>query len=116
MSTRNRYYLSVDDIRHARGADPALAWQGANPADLAAALQESLRAPALFERWRAMQPDPDEVDMSLATTDPQATASAKVADLHVDIDLVTDLPMRVVRQRLNWLIGSNWQLRDMRAA
>jgi len=39
-----------------------------------------------------------------------------VADLHVDLDLVTDLPMRVVRTRLNWLIGANWQLRDMRAA
>ena len=116
MSNRNHYYLSVDDIRHARGADPALAWQGANPADLAGALAESLRGTGLFERWRAMQPEPDEVDMSQAATDPQATASAKVADLHVDIDLVTDLPMRVVRLRLNWLIGSSWQLRDMRAA
>jgi hypothetical protein len=116
MSNRNHYYLSVDDIRRAHGADPALAWQGASPDDLAAALQESLRGTGLFERWRAMQPDPDEVDMSLAATDPQATASAKVADLHVDIDLVTDLPMRVVRPRLNWLIGSSWQLRDMRAA
>jgi len=116
MSNRNHYYLSVDDIRRAHGADPALAWQGASPDDLAAALQESLRGTGLFERWRATQPEPDEVDMSLAATDPQASASAKVADLHVDIDLVTDLPMRVVRQRLGWLIGPSWQLRDMRAA
>ena len=116
MSLRNHYYLSVDDIRRARGADPALAWQGSNPDDLAVSLQEALRGDGLFERWRAMQPDPDEVDMSLAATDPQARASARVADLHVDLDLVTDLPMRVVRTRLNWLIGANWQLRDMRAA
>jgi hypothetical protein len=116
MSSRNHYYLSIEDIRHARGADPALSWQGASPDDLAAAMQESLRGAGLFERWRAMQPDPDEVDMSLAATDPQATANAKVADLHVDLDLVTDLPMRVVRARLNWLIGSSWKLRDMRAA
>jgi hypothetical protein len=116
MSNRNHYYLSVDDIRHAHGADPVLAWQGASPDDLAAALQEALRGTGLFDRWRAMQPDPDEVDMSLAVTDPQAGVSARVADLRVDIDLVTDLPMRVVRQRLNWLIGSNWKLRDMRAA
>lgn len=116
MSSRNHYYLSVADIRHARGPDPALAWQGASPDDLAAALQEALRGTGLFERWRAMQPDPDEVDMGLAATDPQAQVGARVADLHVDIDLVTELPMRVVRQRLNWLIGSSWQLRDMRAA
>ena len=116
MSNRNHFYLSVEDIRRARGADPALSWQGSSPDDLAAALQESLRGAGLFERWRATQPDPDEVDTSLAATDPQATASAKVADLHVDIDLVTDLPMRVVRARLGWLIGSSWQLRDLRAA
>ena len=116
MSPRNHYYLSIADIRSAHGPDPALAWQGSSPDDLAAALQEALRGTGLFERWRAMQPDPDEVDTSLAATDPQATASAKVADLHVDLDLVTDLPMRVVRARLNWLIGSGWQLRDMRAA
>ncbi|UGB38323.1 hypothetical protein [Frateuria soli] len=116
MSNRNHYYLSIGDIRHARGADPALAWQGSSPDDLAAAVQESLRGTGLFERWRAMQPDPDDVDMSLAAADPQAAASARVADLHVDLDVVTDLPMRVVRPRLNWLIGSSWQLRDMRAA
>ena len=116
MSNRNHYYLSVDDIRHARGGDPGLAWQGSSPDDLAAALQEALRGTGLFERWRAMQPDPDEVDMSLAATDPQATAGARVADLRVDVDLVTDLPMRVVRPRLNWLIGPSWKLRDMRAA
>ncbi|NUO71212.1 MAG: hypothetical protein HOQ10_00650 [Frateuria sp.] len=116
MSNRNRYYLSIDDIRRAHGADPALAWQGASPTDLAAALQEALRGSGLFERWRAQQPDPDDVDMGLAATDPQASASARVSDLHVDLDLVTDLPMRVVRQRLDWLIGSSWKLRDMRAA
>jgi hypothetical protein len=116
MSNRNHFYLSVDDIRRARGADPALSWQGSSPDDLAAAVQDALRGTGLFERWRAMQPDPDEVDMALAATDPQATAGARVADLHVDLDVVTDLPMRVVRPRLTWLIGSSWQLRDMRAA
>ncbi|MEI7035489.1 hypothetical protein [Fulvimonas yonginensis] len=116
MSNRNHYYLSIDDIGHAHGADPALAWQGSSPDDLAATLQEALRGTALFERWRAMQPDPDAVDAGLAATDPQAQASARLADLRVDVDLVTDLPMHVVRSRLNWLIGPSWKLRDMRAA
>jgi hypothetical protein len=75
-----------------------------------------MRSPDLFERWRAMQDEPDDVDPSLGVTDPQATASARVSDLRTDMDLITDLPMTIVRQRLNLLIGSSWQLRDMRKA
>ena len=113
---RNHYYLSIADLAHARGDDPRFAYDGAGPNNFAAALQQSLRADELFERWRAAQPDPDAVDTSLAATDPAAEVSAKVADLHTDVDLATDLPMSVVRHRLYLLIGSAWQLRDMRAA
>jgi hypothetical protein len=113
---RNHYYFSINDLASAHGSDPQLAWDGANPADLAAAVREALRTPALFERWRAAQPEPDEVDTSLAVTDDSAEVRAAVADLHVDLELITTLPMRVVRQRLNLLIGPHWQLRDMRAA
>ena len=45
-----------------------------------------------------------------------AQVTAQVADLRTDVDLITDLPMSVVRHRLYLLIGSAWQLRDMRAA
>lgn len=113
---RNHYYLSIADLAHARGDDPRFAYDGAGPNDFAAALQQSLRGDALFERWRAAQPDPDAVDTSLAATDPAAEVSAKVADLHTEVDLLTSLPMSVVRHRLYLLIGSAWQLRDMRAA
>ena len=116
MAIRNHYYLSIADLAHARGPVPALSYDGAGPDDFAAALREAVRTPALFERWRALQDDPDEVDPALATTDPAAQVSARVSDLRVDVDLVTDLPMSIVRHRLNLLIGSNWQLRDMRAA
>lgn len=112
---RNHYYLSIADLVHARGNDPRFAYDGAGPNDFAAALQASLRGDALFERWRAAQPDPDTVDAGLAVTDPAAEVEARVADLHTDVDLVTDLPMSVVRHRLTLLIGSAWQLRDMRA-
>ena len=112
---RNHYYLSIADLAHARGNDPRFAYDGAGPNDFAAALQASLRGDALFERWRAAQPDPDAVDAGLAVTDPAAEVGARVADLHTDVDLVTDLPMSVVRHRSDLLIGSAWQLRDMRA-
>ena len=116
MSSRNHYYFSIDDLAHARGSEPRLSWDGTGPRDFAAALQEALRTPALFDHWRALQPEPEEVDTSLAVTDPSAEVRAVVADLHTDLDLVTSLPMSVVRQRLNLLIGPHWQLRDMRAA
>ncbi|WP_426701189.1 hypothetical protein ACPPVV_17750 [Rhodanobacter sp. Col0626] len=113
---RNHYYLSIADIAHARGDDPRFSWDGAGPDGFAAALQQALRGDDLFQRWRAAQPDPDAVDGSLGATDPSAQVQAKVADLGVDVDLITDLPMSVVRHRLYLLIGGAWQLRDMRAA
>ncbi|MBQ4854961.1 hypothetical protein IMW82_09795 [Rhodanobacter sp. B2A1Ga4] len=113
---RNHYYLSIADLAHARGSDPRFAYDGAGPDDFAAALQQALRDDTLFQRWRAAQPDPDAVDASLGATDPAAQVQAKVADLRTDVDLITDLPMSVVRHRLYLLIGAAWQLRDLRAA
>jgi len=115
MAGRNRYYLSIDDLAHARGDEPALSYGGAGPGDFAAALQDALRSPALFERWRAMQADPDEVDPALGATDAQARVEARVADLHVEAEVLTRLPMSLLRQRLDWLIGAHWKLRDVRA-
>ena len=116
MSSRNHYYLSVADLAHARGGDPELGWDGAGPGDFAAALEEALRTPLLFERWRARQPEPDEVDPALGATDAQAEVHARAVDLHVEVDVRTSLPMSLLRQRLNWLIGAAWQLRDVRPA
>ena len=53
---RNRYYLSIADLAHARGADARFAYSGAGPNDFARALQSALRTDALFVRWRAAQP------------------------------------------------------------
>jgi hypothetical protein len=113
---RNHYYLSIADLAHARGDDPRFAYDGAGPNDFAAALQQALRDDGLFQRWRTAQPDPDAVDSSLGATDPTVQVAAQVADLRTDVDLVTDLPMSVVRHRLYLLIGAAWQLRDLRAA
>lgn len=116
MASRNHYYLSIADLAHARGNDSALCWNGTGPGDFAAALEEALRTTLLFERWRAQQPEPDEVDPALGATDTQAQVHARVADLQVEVDVLTSLPMSLLRQRLNWLIGAAWQLRDVRPA
>jgi hypothetical protein len=114
MSSPHHYFLSIADLAHARGNDPELSYEGAGPNDFAAALQEALRSPVLFERWRAKQAEPDEVDPGLGATDANAKVIGKVADLKIDVEAVTSLPMSIVRHRLNLLIGSAWQLRDMR--
>ncbi|HUA80768.1 MAG TPA: hypothetical protein VL997_10380 [Dyella sp.] len=114
MTNRSHYYLQIQDLTHARGPNSALSYDGAGPNDFAAALQEALRSPLLFQRWRALQPDPDSVDERLGITDQLAKVTAKAADLHTDVEVVSDLPMSILRQRMNWLIGNTWQLHDVR--
>lgn len=117
MPQRNHYYLGIDDLAQARGPIESLRYDGAGPNDFAAALTEAMRSPQLFEHWRALQEEPDEVDPALGVTDASAEARAAVDDMQrVDVDLITSLPMSVVRHRLNLLIGKHWSLRDMRAA
>lgn len=115
MSQAQRYYLTIGNLAKARGPDPDLAFQGSSPQSFAEALQTALRQPVLFQRWKAKQPDPDEVDQSLAPVDPAATVTAELDDLHIDVQVVTNLTHSVLRHRLFILIGPNWQLRDVAA-
>ncbi len=112
--SRQRYYFSIADFAEARGRDPDFAFRGESPEALADALRQALRTSDLFERWRARQEDPDQVDKSLAAVDPQAEVTAAQASLKVDMQVTTDLPMRVLRHRLELLIGSHWTLHDVR--
>lgn len=114
MSASQTYYFRIDDFASAHGEDADLHFEGRSPQALADALEGALRSPDLFTRWQHKQDDPDEVDMRLAATDPQASAKAEQSDLHVDLTVTTHLPMRILRQRLVWLIGNSWTLRDVR--
>ncbi len=116
MSQAQRFYLSIANLATARGPDSDLSFQGAAPQSFAAALQEALRKPILFERWKAKQQDPDKVDPSLAPVDLAATVTASQSDLHTDVEVVTTLTHFVLRHRLFILIGPNWQLHDVAAA
>ena len=112
---KTRYYLRLPDAKLARGPDPALAFRSESAAGLAEELQSALRTTMLFERWKNMQSDPDDVDNGLAAVDPQAEVSGEQVDLHVDLVAVTSLPGSVFKHRLRVLAGSNWQLRDVTA-
>jgi hypothetical protein len=115
LSQAQRYYLTIANLATARGPDPDLSFQGSSPQSFADALQEALRKPILFDRWKARQPDPDNVDPSLAPDDPNATVTAELRDLHTDVEVVTTLTHAVLRHRLFILIGPHWQLHDVAA-
>ncbi|MDI1252715.1 hypothetical protein [Thermomonas sp.] len=111
-----RFYISLPDPSRVRGADVTLAFQSQGADGLAAELQDALRSDGLFERWRAQQEDPDEVDPALGATDANATVLGEQHDLHIDLIVITSLPSAVMRQRLGLLAGNGWQLRDVSAA
>ena len=115
MAGMQRFFLGIDDLARARGPIGELSFHGDSPESFAAALQAALRDSSLFERWRALQPDPDAVDPALGATDAVATVSAQQSDLHIDALVTTRLPHAILRHRLNLLAGSHWTLRDVKA-
>lgn len=111
-----RYYIRLPNPADARGNNPAYSFCSQGAEGFAAELQQALREPALFERWRARQDDPDDVDPSLAATDPDARVIGSQHDLHVDLEVFTRLPSALLRQRMALLAGNHWQLRDVTSA
>jgi hypothetical protein len=114
MSTR--YYLRLPDPANARGPEAEFAFRSDGAQGFADELQQALRSPALFERWRDRQDDPDAVDPGLGATDPAAQVTGEQHDLSVDLVATTALPGTVFKHRLRLLAGSHWELRDVRAA
>lgn len=115
-ASKQTFFIVVADLAKARGQVPSLSYSGNSAEGFAAQLQAALREPALWERWRSMQPDPDAVDPLLGASDPQAVVEAHQADLHCDVKITTVLPHAVLKHRLGLLIGANWTLRDVSAA
>ncbi len=111
-----RYYVSLPKPEKARGNDAALAFSAVSADGFAQELEAALRTPALFEKWRTQQEDPDGVDPALGATDPAASVRGAQDHLHIDLEVTTSLSGELLRQRLRWLAGSHWELRDVRAA
>ena len=109
-----QYSISLPDPAKARGSDPRLSFTASGADAFAEQLQAALRTPELFERWKAVQDEPDDVDPGLGATDPSATVTGKQSDLRIDLTVATSLPGDLFKQRLRLLAGSNWELRDVR--
>ena len=115
-ASRQCFYFVIPNLAEDRGKIDSLSFSDSSADALAPQLQAALREPGFWERWRALQPDPDGVDPALGATDPQAVVSAKQTDLHCDIEVTTVLPHAVLKHRLGLLIGSHWTMRDVHAA
>ena len=111
-----RYYLRLPEPKLARGSDPSLSFQSESAGGFAEELQAALRTPALFERWKAQQEDPEAVDPALGATDPGAVVTGEQSDLDVLLVATTSLPGGVFKQRMRWLAGTQWQLHDIKGA
>ena len=55
------------------------------------------------------------MDPGLGATDPDAVVTGQQHDLAIDLVATTSLPGGLFKQRLRWLAGSGWELRDVRA-
>ena len=116
MSTLQRYLFTIDDLVKARGESHELSFQGGTPESFAALLQSALREPSLWQRWRALQPDPDAIDPALGQNDPAARVEAHQSDVHVNVVVKSSLPHAIIKHRMSLLIGKHWTLHDVSAA
>ena len=109
-----RYYIAIPEPALARDAGEfAFTAHGADA--FAQELQEALRNDRLFERWRATQDEPDEVDPLLGATDPSARVEGVQREERVELVATTALRGDVFKHRMRLLAGGAWELRDVRA-
>lgn len=108
-----QYSISLPDPSKARGSDPQLSFSAHGADAFAEQLQDALRTPVLFERWRDQQGDPDEVDPLLGATDPAATVTGQQSDLRINLVATTSIPGEVFKQRMRLLAGNHWELRNV---
>lgn len=111
-----RYYIRLPDPEAARGSDPTMSFQANGAQAFAEQLQQALQTSTLFERWRAQQEEPDEVDQTLGVVDPAALVSGEQDNLGISLVAVTSIPGRILKHRLSLLAGNAWELRDVAAA
>lgn len=109
-----RYFIAIPDPDAARAAGE-FAFTAHGAEGFARDLQDALRGDALFQRWRAAQDDPDEVDPQLGATDPAATVAGTQRETRVELVATTTLRGDVFKHRMRLLAGSAWELRDVRA-
>ncbi|MCB1567390.1 MAG: hypothetical protein KDI69_01040 [Xanthomonadales bacterium] len=110
---RSRYFISLPEPSTARGSDPDLSSTANGAEAFARDVQQVLSSTHAFDRWRAKQSAPDDVDPGLGGIDLEAKVTGSQADLGIDLVIETALASNILQQRLRWLFGNGWRLRDV---
>jgi hypothetical protein len=110
-----QFHIRLPDPGRARGEDPDLSFRSHGADGFAEELQQALATDVLFQRWRGRQEAPEEVDPALGRTDPEARVTGEQSDLSIFLHIRTTLPSEILRQRLRWLAGPHWELRNVTA-
>ena len=113
MAKAQRYFISIDSVENSRGDASELSFDGGSPEHLASVLQAALRESDLWQRWQAMQEDPDQVDPATGVIDADATVTGSLHAQRSELIVTTSLPHAIVKHRLDLLIGRHWKLRDV---
>ena len=74
-----RYFLTLADPAKARGSEASLSFRSVGADGFAQELEAALRTPRLFEAWRDMQQDPEEVDPALVPVGSRIASSIEPA-------------------------------------
>ncbi len=111
-----QYYFLLADKDGQGDTDPEFAFHSQGAEGLAQELEDVLRTDALFQRWRARQDEPDDVDPALGVTDPQAKVVGHRRDLQTELIVTTSTPGNILKHRLRLLAGNDWTLRDVKSA
>lgn len=108
------YSISLPDPIHAHGSEASVSFNAHGATAFAEQLQTALTDPSWFERWRSLQPDPDEVDPTLGVTDPTARVTGEQQDLRINLLATTTIPGDILKHRMHVLAGPYWELRNVR--
>ena len=113
MAKAQRYFITIEDLSASRSDLSELAFDGGSPEHLAQVFTAVLREPDFWQRWRATQENPDEVDAATGVIDPAATVTGSLEAQRSELIVTTNLPHAIVKHRLDLLIGRHWKLRDV---
>ncbi len=111
-----KFYISLPEPEHARGALPALSFSAHGADAFAEQLRHALADRAYPQAWLATldEDDAEHVDPALLAVDAEARVSGSQKGLAIELVADSRINGSAFKHRMRLLAGSHWQLRDVR--